>query len=215
MTLVFGLEGHEGCKVAANIIHGLDCSVQEGLKLPANILQSNPYKMFAAYLQPSWPSSQKIFADAITNFLISTKSISDKNCYDQLFINKVVQIFTFQFDESVTKFYLVKVFQILMKFSWVVVKYHKIFLVGTRKKITSINFSGGIKNWKMAIFGLHYIKVSSFFMPMKWTCKIFMNSQFKIQANCNDHVKFHRHLLIRSTSKLNPEIYFFCDFLVP
>ena len=25
MTLVFGLEGHEGCKVAANIIHGFDC----------------------------------------------------------------------------------------------------------------------------------------------------------------------------------------------
>ena len=27
MTLVFGLEGHEGCKVAANIIHGFDCTV--------------------------------------------------------------------------------------------------------------------------------------------------------------------------------------------
>ena len=26
MTLVFGLECHEGCKVAANIIHGFDCS---------------------------------------------------------------------------------------------------------------------------------------------------------------------------------------------
>ena len=26
MTLVFGLEGHEGCKVAANIIHGFDCN---------------------------------------------------------------------------------------------------------------------------------------------------------------------------------------------
>ena len=25
MTLVFGLEGHKGCKVAANIIHGFDC----------------------------------------------------------------------------------------------------------------------------------------------------------------------------------------------
>ena len=58
----------------------------------------------------------KIFADAIIKILISTKSISDKNCYDQLFINKVVQIFTFQFDESVTKFYVVKVLSILMKF---------------------------------------------------------------------------------------------------
>ena len=27
MTLVFGLEGHEGCKVAANIIHGFDCTL--------------------------------------------------------------------------------------------------------------------------------------------------------------------------------------------
>ena len=25
MTLVFGLEGLEGCKVAANVIHGFDC----------------------------------------------------------------------------------------------------------------------------------------------------------------------------------------------
>ena len=59
----------------------------------------------------------KIFADAIIKILISTKSINDKKCYDQLFINKVVQIFTLQFDESVTKFYLVKVLSILMKFS--------------------------------------------------------------------------------------------------
>ena len=35
-----------------------------------------------------------------------TISISDKNWYDQLFINEVVKIFTFQFGESVTKFYL-------------------------------------------------------------------------------------------------------------
>ena len=59
---------------------------------------------------------QKFFADAIINFLIPFKSVSDKNSYDQLFINEVVKIFTFQFDESVIKFYLVKVFQILMKF---------------------------------------------------------------------------------------------------
>ena len=25
MTLVFGLEGQEGCKVAANILYGFDC----------------------------------------------------------------------------------------------------------------------------------------------------------------------------------------------
>ena len=39
-----------------------------------------------------------------------------KTLIDQLFINKVVKIFTLQFDESIIKFYLVKVFQILMKF---------------------------------------------------------------------------------------------------
>ena len=43
--------------------------------------------------------------------------MSDKNCYDQLFINKVVRIFTFQFDKSFTKFYVLKVLSILMKFS--------------------------------------------------------------------------------------------------
>ena len=59
----------------------------------------------------------KIFADAIIKILIPFKSISDKICYDQLFINKVVQIFTFQFDESVTKFNVVKVLLILMKCS--------------------------------------------------------------------------------------------------
>ena len=26
--MVFGLEGHKGCKVAANIIHGFDCIFQ-------------------------------------------------------------------------------------------------------------------------------------------------------------------------------------------
>ena len=55
----------------------------------------------------------------------------------------------------------------------------------------------------MAIFRLHYIKVSSFFMPMKWTYNIFINSQIEIQANCNDHEKFQKYLLIRSTSKLS------------
>ena len=60
---------------------------------------------------------QKNLADAIIKILIPTKCISDKNCYDQLFINEVVKIFMFQFDESVTKFYVVKVLLILMKFS--------------------------------------------------------------------------------------------------
>ena len=102
-----------------------------------------------------------------------------------------------------------------MNFSKVVLKYHKIFLVGTRKKYTSINFPGGRKNWKMPIFGLHYIKVSSIFMPLQLTQFFVMNSQLWIQANCNDHVKFHRDLLIRSTSKLSLKIYFFAIFLVP
>ena len=56
---------------------------------------------------------------------------------------------------------------------------------------------------QLAIFGLHFIKVSSFFMPMMWTYKIFMNSQLEIQANCNNHKKFQKELLIRSTSKLS------------
>ena len=37
MTLVFGLEGHEGCKVAANIIHGFDC------KLFSNYVMKNDH----------------------------------------------------------------------------------------------------------------------------------------------------------------------------
>ena len=60
---------------------------------------------------------QKIFADAIINFLIPFKSISDQNWNNRLFINEVVKILTFQFGESVTKFYVVKYFWILMKFS--------------------------------------------------------------------------------------------------
>ena len=53
---------------------------------------------------------QKNFADAIINILIPTKSIIEKNCYDQLFINEVVKIFTFHFDESVIKFLFSKSF---------------------------------------------------------------------------------------------------------
>ena len=59
----------------------------------------------------------KILANAIIRFLVPFKYISDKNWYNQLFINEVVKIFTFQFGESVTKFYVVKVLLILMKFS--------------------------------------------------------------------------------------------------
>ena len=49
-------------------------------------------------------------------------------------------------------------------------------------------------------------------MPMKWTYKIFINSQFKIQANCNDHKKFQKDLLIKSTSKLSLKNDFFRYF---
>ena len=52
--------------------------------------------MFAATLQPPMAfKAKKFFADAIINFLIPFKSISDKNSYDQLFINEVVKIFYF------------------------------------------------------------------------------------------------------------------------
>ena len=82
------------------------------------------------------------------DFLMPTKFISDKNWYDQVFINKVVQIFTFQFGESITKFYVVKVlFLFLMKFWW-------------KLWSNTIIKSFCRKNWKMAIFCLHYIKVS-------------------------------------------------------
>ena len=57
-----------------------------------------------------------------------------------------MKIFTFQFDESVTKFYVVKYFWILMEFSDVLVTFYNFFLVGMRKKFTLINFSGGRKN---------------------------------------------------------------------
>ena len=68
---------------------------------------------------------QKNLANAIIKILILTKSIIGKNCHDQLFINEVVKFFTFQFGESVTKFYVVKVLLILMKFLYALVKYHK------------------------------------------------------------------------------------------
>ena len=70
-------------------------------------LQSNPYKMFEADFQPSWPSRPKKIADPIINFFMPTKSIGDRNRYDQLFINEVVKIITFRFGESVTKIYVV------------------------------------------------------------------------------------------------------------
>ena len=63
----------------------------------------------------------------------------------------------------------------------------------------------------MAIFGLHYIKVSK---AMKWAYKIFINLEFKIQANCNDHKKFQKDLLIESTLKLNLKNDLFAIFLV-
>ena len=51
-------------------------------------------------------------------------------------------------------------------------------------------------------------------MPMQWTYKNFINSQILIQANCNKHVKFHRDLLIISTSKLSLKNDFFTIFFV-
>ena len=50
-----------------------------------------------------------------------------------------------------------------MKFSKVVVKYHIFFLVGMRKKLTSINFSGGRKKLKNGYFfmpSLHKSKLN-------------------------------------------------------
>ena len=47
---------------------------------------------------------------------------------------KLFKFFTFQFGESITKFYVVKYFWILMKFSKVVVKYHTFFSGGHEKK---------------------------------------------------------------------------------
>ena len=73
-------------------------------------IQSKPCKMFAPTLQPPGLQGQKFFASAIINFLIPFKYISDENSYNQLFINRVVKIFTFQFDESVIKFHLVNFF---------------------------------------------------------------------------------------------------------
>ena len=76
--------------------------------------------------------------------------------------------------KSVIKFYLVKVFQILMKFSYKLWSNIRNFFWWAReKKLTSINFTGGIKNRKMAIFDLHYIKVSSIFMCLQLTHNFF------------------------------------------
>ena len=94
-------------------------SYQSGIKLSSSLkiyYSQNHVKCSRPLCSLPGLQGQTIFADAIIKILIPTKYISDKNCYDQLFINKVV-LFTFQFDESVTKFYVVKVLLILMKFS--------------------------------------------------------------------------------------------------
>ena len=48
MTLVFGLEGQEGCKVAANIFHGFDCNWRllwsEGSGTSSTIVRSSSDK---------------------------------------------------------------------------------------------------------------------------------------------------------------------------
>ena len=75
-----------------------------------------------------------------------------------------------------------------------------------RKKITSINFSGGIvKNFGLFLHSLHKSKLNFHVLAVDFLI-FFMNSQFQIQANCNDHVKFHRDLLIVSSSKLSLKI---------
>ena len=74
----------------------------------------------------------------------------------------------------------------------------KIFWWERENKLLQSIFQEEENTKKLAFLGLHYIKVSSFFIPMKWTHKIFMNSQFEIQANCNDHKKFQKDLLIKS-----------------
>ena len=49
-------------------------------------------------------------------------------------------------------------------------------------------------------------------MPFQLEYKILINSQFYIQVIDNDLVKFHRDLLIGSTSKLSLKIYL-CDVI--
>ena len=110
--------------------------VQLFLQIRQSLLHYSQTRIKCLRPIPSIPGlqGQIFFAETLIKILIPTKYIIDKNCYDQLFINKNVQIFTFQFDERVIKFYVVKVLLILTKFSKVVAKLLEMFLVGTRKK---------------------------------------------------------------------------------
>ena len=94
------------------------------------------------------------------------------------------------------------------------VKYHNFFLVGTRKKFASINFPGGRKNWKMAIFGLHYIKVSSFCIPMQWTSKIFYEFTNLNSSKLQWPQEISKRSIDYKTSKLSLKNDFFRIFLV-
>ena len=106
------------------------------------------------------PPGQKLFADAIINFLIPYKSIRDKKLSRTNFLLMKLWKPLSNLAKASQNFYIVKNFWILIKFSDVVVAYHNFFLVGTRKKNASINFPGGRKNWKNGRFWppLHKIK---------------------------------------------------------
>ena len=80
------------------------------------------------------------------------------------------------------------------------------------KKFTPINFPEGRKNWKMAPFWPPLHKSKLIFHANEVDIQNFY--QFKIQANCNDHKKFLKDILIKSSSKLSLKIYFFAIFWV-
>ena len=118
------------------------------------------------------------------------------------------------------KVYVVKVLLILMNFCKFWSNIFFFWWEGTRHFFTFIihssfhQFSRRKKKLKNGHFWLPLHKSKLIFMPMMWTYKFLWIHNFKIQANCKDHVKFHIDLLIRNTSKLNLKNDFFRDFLV-
>ena len=94
-----------------------------------------------------------------------------------------MKIFDFQFDESVTKFYVVKsVFIFLLKkFLYTFGQIKNGFLVGTRKKFTSITFSSRGKTEKCHFWPpLH--KSKFVFHEYEGDLQNFIWFKFKIQA---------------------------------
>ena len=87
------------------------------------------------------------------------KSINDKYCHDQVFINKVVQILTFHFSRKPAE--------------------------------------------------RNHNKSDLIFIPLQLAYKIFMKSEIKIQAFCNNCVKLQRDLLITNISKLTQKNWLF------